>query len=88
MPRRGQIKPPTDEEIRERMLAAGIRDAHQFGYPKVNRVNIMRDYVYGKFFESQLRQVLDDPTLREHEQIQRVAKSLFDEIIKERKPPK
>lgn len=41
--------------IREKVIAAGVKNLKEFGYPDVNEHNILTDEVYSQFFESMLR---------------------------------
>ena len=40
--------------IREKLIAAGVRNLKQFGYPMVSKDNIMTDRIYSAFFKSML----------------------------------
>ena len=39
---------------REQLIAAGVRNLKEFGYPSCNEQNILTDYVYSSFFKSML----------------------------------
>lgn len=39
---------------RETMLAAGVKNLKEFGYPAVTKENILTDYLFSKFFKSML----------------------------------
>lgn len=41
--------------IRNKLLAAGVRNLKEFGYPHVNVDNILTDEIYKAFFVSMLR---------------------------------
>lgn len=40
--------------IKEKLIAAGVRNLKEFGYPGVTKENILTDYVYARFFKSML----------------------------------
>jgi hypothetical protein len=40
--------------IRTALIAAGVRNLKEFGYPSVNPSNILDDIIYSRFFESML----------------------------------
>ena len=40
----------TKEEIKKKLLKAGVKNLKEFGYPSVNEENILTDIVYGGFF--------------------------------------
>ncbi len=46
---------------RESLIAAGVRNLKEFGYPSVNTENILTDMVFSKFFASMLE---DYPQLK------------------------
>jgi len=41
--------------IREHLIAAGVKNLKEFGYPDVNAENLLTDVVYSGFFASMLR---------------------------------
>jgi hypothetical protein len=41
--------------IREHLIAAGVKNLKEFGYPDVNAENLLTDIVYSGFFASMLR---------------------------------
>jgi hypothetical protein len=41
-------------DYRKRLLAAGVRNLKEFGYPHVDETNILTDQVYSAFFKSML----------------------------------
>lgn len=51
----------TRARIRDALLAAGVRNLKEFGYPKCNQVNILTDAVYSAFFKKMLE---DDESTR------------------------
>ena len=64
-----------DDQVRERLLAAGVRNLKQYGYPSVDAENILQDQIYSMFFRSML-----NDNLGAGDQIDAVIKSLRDEI--------
>lgn len=42
------------------LINAGIRNLKEFGYPDVNKDNILTDYVYSQFFLSMLKETLEN----------------------------
>ncbi len=42
------------QEIKAKLIAAGVKNLIIFGYPEVNHENILTDEVYKAFFESML----------------------------------
>lgn len=43
-------------EIREKLIAAGVRNLKEFGYPGVNAGNILTDRIFSAFFLSMLEE--------------------------------
>lgn len=43
------------EEMEKTLIAAGIRNLKEYGYPDVNEKNILTDPIYSAFFRSMLR---------------------------------
>ena len=41
-------------DIRRRLLIAGVRNLQEYGYPSVTVDNILTDYVFAAFFKSML----------------------------------
>jgi hypothetical protein len=44
----------TNEQIREHLLKAGVKNLKEFGYPEVTIETILTDEVYKEFFKSML----------------------------------
>lgn len=44
----------TNEQIKEKLLIAGVKNLKEFGYPEVNKENILTDIIYAGFFKSML----------------------------------
>lgn len=42
------------DEVKEGIIAQGVRNLKQFGYPEVNEENILTDIIYSQFFETML----------------------------------
>jgi hypothetical protein len=40
--------------MREQLIAAGIRNLKEYGYPAVSAENILTDQIYGAFFKGML----------------------------------
>lgn len=43
------------ENMRDKLIAAGVRNLKEFGYPMVNKENILTEDVFKRFFVSMLR---------------------------------
>lgn len=41
--------------MEKELIAAGVRNLKEFGYPKVDEKNILTDPIYSAFFRSMLR---------------------------------
>ncbi len=46
----------TNEQIREHLLKAGVKNLKEFGYPEVTTETILTDEVYKEFFKSMLEE--------------------------------
>jgi hypothetical protein len=44
----------TNEQIKEHLLKAGVKNLKEFGYPEVTTESILTDEVYKMFFKSML----------------------------------
>ena len=44
----------TDDQIKEKLILAGVKNLSEFGYPHANSDNIFKDEVYSQFFKSML----------------------------------
>ena len=42
-------------EVKQKLIAAGVRNLQEFGYPGCNATNIMTDKIYASFFLSILK---------------------------------
>lgn len=42
--------------VREKLIAAGVKNLKEFGYPAVTPENILTDYIYRAFFKSMLKE--------------------------------
>lgn len=56
--------------IRAKLLAAGVKNLNEFGYPEVTAANITTDRIYAQFFRSMLednkgQSVAADPVIDE-----------------------
>ena len=45
----------TNEQVKEHLLKAGVKNLKQFGYTKVTTETILTDEVYKEFFKSMLK---------------------------------
>jgi hypothetical protein len=50
----------TNEQIREYLLKAGVKNLKEFGYTEVTTETILTDEVYKEFFKSMLEDNLGD----------------------------
>lgn len=41
--------------MKDKLISAGVRNLHEFGYPKCDKNNIITDPIYKEFFASMLR---------------------------------
>ena len=41
--------------MRDKLIAAGVRNLKEFGYPSVDATNILTDEIYRRFFKSMLK---------------------------------
>lgn len=41
--------------MKDKLMAAGVKNLHEFGYPKCNAENILTDQIYKAFFVSMLK---------------------------------
>ena len=46
--------------MRDKILFLGVKYLKDFGYPSVNKDNIITDIVYSGFFENMLKETIDD----------------------------
>lgn len=44
----------TNEQIKQHLIAAGVKNLKEFGYPYANEQNILTDEIYSGFFVSML----------------------------------
>ena len=44
----------TNEQIKDKLLTAGVKNLKEFGYPDVSKENILTDMIYAGFFKSML----------------------------------
>jgi hypothetical protein len=44
----------TNEQIKDHLLKAGVKNLKEFGYPDANKENILTDIIYGGMFKSML----------------------------------
>jgi hypothetical protein len=43
-------------DFRNKLIAAGVRNLKEFGYPHATELNILTDLVYSQFFERMLKE--------------------------------
>lgn len=53
-----------NQEIREHLLKAGVKNLIEFGYPHVTTETILTDIVYKEFFKSMLNENLGNEELK------------------------
>ena len=41
--------------MEEKLIAAGVKNLHTFGYPQCDKTNILTDQIYRAFFASMLK---------------------------------
>lgn len=46
--------------MKDKLIDAGVRNLKEFGYPGVNRDNILNDLIYAQFFKGMLEDTLAD----------------------------
>jgi hypothetical protein len=46
----------TTEQIKEKLVIAGMKNLNEFGYPDVTKETILTDEVYKEFFKSMLNE--------------------------------
>jgi len=66
----------TNQEIRQKLLLAGVKNLTEFGYQSVNTESILTDEVYQMFFRSML-----EDNLGSGNQIDEVINELLSEIV-------
>ena len=65
----------TNEQIREHLLKAGVKNLKEFGYPEVTTETILTDIIYGVFFKSML-----EDSKGNNERVDEVIDQLLSEI--------
>ena len=60
--------------MRDKLIAAGVKNLQEFGYPHCTKDNILIDMVYSRFFLSMLKDQGTQP---------KVIQSAIDELISE-----
>lgn len=50
----GKEAPAVSTKIYDQLIAAGVKNLHEFGYPDCNNSNILSDQIYSAFFKSML----------------------------------
>ncbi|MGK9450306.1 hypothetical protein ACSSZE_03435 [Acidithiobacillus caldus] len=44
----------TDNPVRDHLIENGVKNLRRFGYPSVNKDNILTDYLFSRFFLNML----------------------------------
>ena len=65
----------TNEQIKEHLLKAGVKNLKQFGYSEVTTETILTDEVYKEFFKSMLEENLGND-----KQVDEVIEQLLSEV--------
>ena len=65
----------TNEQIREHLLKAGVKNLKEFGYTEVTSETILTDEVYKEFFKAMLEENLGNGS-----QIDKVINQLLSDI--------
>ena len=65
----------TNEQIREHLLKAGVKNLKEFGYPEVTTKTLLTDEVYKIFFKSML-----EDNLGNGKQVDEVINQLLSEV--------
>lgn len=68
----------TDEQLRQKLIEAGVKNLKTFGYPSANSENILTDYVYRSFFKP----MLEEDSNRVTKQLIKVCDGLLADIEK------
>lgn len=71
----------TDEQLKQKLIEAGVKNLKEFGYPSVNNENILTDFVYRSFFKP----MLEEDTNRATKQLIKVCDGLLVDIEKAEK---
>ena len=66
----------TAEQIKTKLISAGVNNLKQFGYPEVNSINILTDVVYSQFFQS----MLEDNKGKGGKEVDTAINEILDEI--------
>jgi len=45
----------TNEQIKDHLLKAGVKNLKEYGYPDANKENILTDIIYSGMFKSMLK---------------------------------
>ena len=52
---RGYASPTYGENMKDQLIAAGVKNLKTFGYPECNKDNILTDQIYKAVFASMLK---------------------------------
>jgi len=70
----------TDAEIRQQLIAAGVKNLVEYGFPGVMAENILTHQVYQPFFDSMLEETARDARRHGRYIIERAVTALRQEI--------
>lgn len=71
-----KLEKMTNEQIREHLLKAGVKNLKEFGYPEVTTETILTDEIYKEFFKSMLYENLGNG-----KQVDEVINQLLSEVV-------
>ena len=66
--------------MEQTLIDAGVKNLKEYGYPCVNKENIVTDLIYGAFFKSMLISTMNGT--KHSDVIQRACASLIEKIDK------
>jgi len=68
----------TNQEIRSKLIIAGVSNLKEFGYPQADKQNILTDEIYSQFFLNMLKENKGQST----GQVDKVIDALIAELNK------
>ena len=72
----------TTEQIKNKLIEAGVRNLKAFGYPDISKDNILTVPIFSMFFKSMLEDECNSSTLKKYPNIDKARKELLAEINK------
>lgn len=72
--------------IQKQMIAAGVKQLRENGYPTANEQNITTDYLFASFFITMIEDTIEDLAKFHRFDLKREAESLLENVKKTRKP--